>query len=95
MSRHVVQCSIRIAPGSPSGNRALRRNIGSYKLAAACHRGCGPFPKRRPPALGTQIRGPSSTLPPGETYWTWMTNGSPAGIMLVSSRSNRCEKESY
>ena len=32
------------------------------------------------------------TLPSGETNWTWTTNGSPAGIMRVSSRSNRFER---
>jgi hypothetical protein len=33
--------------------------------------------------------GPSLTLPSGDTYWIWTTSGSPAGIMRVSSRSNR------
>src|SRR5260370_4355265 len=64
--------------------------IGSYELPAASYR--DPFPTRRPPNPGTLIRGPSSTLPSGETYWTWMTTGSPAGIIRVSSRAKRFKR---
>src|SRR5260370_3381164 len=52
----------------------------------------GSIPRRRPPAPGTLIRGPSLTLPSGETNWTWMTNGSPARIIRVSNRSHRFKR---
>ena len=46
--------------------------IGSYELPAASYR--GPFPTRRPPAPGMLIRGPSLTLPSGETHqWKMLT----------------------
>jgi hypothetical protein len=50
----------------------------------------GFFPKRTP-GLGTTNLGPTSTLPSAETNWICKTNGSLAGIIRVSSCSNRFE----
>src|SRR5260370_17296206 len=47
----------------------------------------GSIPRRRPPAPGTLIRGPSSTLPSGGTYWTWIITSSPTRIIPVSQPS--------
>jgi hypothetical protein len=48
------------APTGCSGSPSRPSQI-LYELPSASYR--GPFPTRRPPALGTLIRGPSSTLP--------------------------------
>jgi hypothetical protein len=41
-------------------------------------------------ALSEADDGSSTTLLSADTQQTWMTTGSPSGIRLASSRSNRC-----
>jgi hypothetical protein len=76
------------AKNAVTGKWALSPDIGSL-LAPMVH--IGFFPKRTP-GLGTTNLGPSSTLPSAETNWISKTNGSLAGIIRVSSRSNRFER---
>ena len=52
--------------------------------------GCADASSERPPAV---IRGPSLTLPSGETYWIWITIGwMSVGIRRVSSPCPRLEE---
>src|SRR5260370_12273412 len=86
------------ASGAISG--VIGRYSGRQENAQVCGAGWKPIgyrgsiPRRRPPAPGTLIRGPSSTLPSGGTYWTWIITSSPTGIIRVSKRCSRLVRKS-